>query len=139
MYNFFGDFMKKLFSVLIIISVLLSFSACADDTKIILDNSANSKFIDFYTEQDSVYIECELNIYSEKNCKVKISALDNDNVETGLLKSNFLVGINKNDGKEVFTLKSGENTVTVLFKGEYAGIYQISEREIPRFISIEKA
>lgn len=130
--------MKKLISILIIISVLLSLSACSDRTNIILDNSANSKFIDFYTEQESVYIECELNVYADKDCKVRISALDNDNVETGLLKSNTLVGINKKDGENVFNLKSGENTVTVLFKGEYAGIYQISKREIPRFITIEE-
>lgn len=138
MYNSFGDFMKKLVTVIIIL-VLISFSACSGQPKIILDNSSNSRFIDFYTEKDSVYFECELNVYAEKECEVKISAIDNDNVETGLLKSNTLVGINKENGDDVFALQSGENNVTVLFKGEYSGIYQISAREIPRFITIEKA
>jgi len=138
MYNKNGDFMKKIFSVLLATILTLSFSSCGKETDIILDNSSNSKFIDFYTEDDSVYIECELNIYAEKNTEVKISAVDFDDVETGLLKSKKLTGINKSNGEDTFTLKAGENTVSVIFKGEYAGVYMISNREIPRFITIEK-
>lgn len=134
-----GDIVKKLFSVLILISVFASLYGCADkNSSVILDNSDNSYFVDFYTEGDSVYIECVLNIYSESDTEVTVSAVDNDNAESGLLKSPALIGIDKSDMDEVFTLSTGENEVTVLFKGEYAGIYNISQRDIPRFIEINK-
>lgn len=129
--------MKKLLSVLLIISVFLLSAGCAAKTDIILDNSPNSRFIDFYTDENYVYIECELNIYAEEDSKVRISASDFDNVETGLLKKEKLVGVDKSGG-EVFSLKRGENKVQVLFRGDYAGVYMISQREIPRFIKIEK-
>ena len=134
-YNIYGDCMKKITAFLLSLSFVFMLSSCSENSKIILDNSDRSKFIDFYTESDSVYIECELNIYSEKACDVTITAVDYDDVETGLLKSDRLEGITK-DGGSIFSLKKGENTVTVLFRGEYAGIYQISKREIPRFIYI---
>lgn len=127
--------MKKIITVLLMLTFLFSFSACSQENTVILDNSEKSSFVDFYTDDSFVYIECELNIYAQKDCKVKISALDNDNVETGLLKSPHLTGTDKNGG-ESFDLKSGENTVTVVFRGEYAGIFLIAEREIPRFIEI---
>lgn len=134
-----GDIVKKLFSILILISVFASLYGCADkNSSVILDNSENSYFVDFYTEGDSVYIECVLNIYSESDTEITISAIDNENVEGGLLKSPTLTGIDKNDNDEIFKLQAGENEVTVLFKGEYAGVFNISKREIPRFIEIDE-
>lgn len=130
--------MKKFIAVLVVVLVF-SLSACSGGSVPLLDNSEKSTFTDFYTQGDYVYIECSLNIYSDNNQKVKISAVDNDDMETGMLKSPELIGINKENQEEIFELKSGENTVTVLFRGVYAGIFQISKREIPRFIKIEKA
>lgn len=127
--------MKKFISMFLIFIFLFSFSACSEKTTVILDNSEKSSFVDFYTDESYAYIECELNIYAETDCTVKITALDNGNVETGLLKSPKLVGTDKNGG-ESFDLKSGENTVTVIFRGEYAGVFLIAKREIPRFIEI---
>ena len=130
--------MKKILLLITAVSILLFSAGCSDRTDIILDNSSNSRFIDFYTDEDFVYIECELNIYSENAAEAVITATDSDDVETGLLKSEKLVGIDKSDGDETFSLKRGENKVTVLFRGDYAGVYMISQREIPRFIKIEK-
>lgn len=131
--------MKKIISALTVFALALSLASCSGGSAPILDNSEKSTFTDFYTQGDYVYIECKLNIYSDKAQRVKISAVDNDDVETGLLKDPELTGIDKESNKETFELKAGENTVTVLFRGDYAGIFQISKRDIPRFIRIEKA
>ena len=132
--------MKKYISLIICAVLLFSLSSCSVEKTPILDNSGNSYFVDFYTDDDYVYIECVLNIYNPNNTEseVKISALDNEDVEIGLLKNKNLVAIDKESEKDVFRLKSGENTITVLFRGEYAGIYQITSREIPRFIYISE-
>lgn len=132
--------MKKYISLIICAVLLFSLSSCSVEKAPILDNSGNSYFVDFYTDDDYVYIECVLNIYNPNNTEseVKISAIDNEDVEIGLLKSKNLVAIDKESEKDVFRLKSGENTITVLFRGEYAGIYQITSREIPRFIYISE-
>lgn len=132
--------MKKYISLIICAVLLFSLSSCSVGKMPILDNSGNSYFVDFYTDDDYVYIECVLNIYNPNNTEseVKISAIDNEDVEIGLLKSKNLVAIDKESEKDVFRLKSGENTITVLFRGEYAGIYQITSREIPRFIYISE-
>ncbi len=132
--------MKKYISLIICAVLLFSLSSCSVEKTPILDNSGNSYFVDFYTDDDYVYIECVLNIYNPNNTEseVKISAIDNEDVEIGLLKSKNLVAIDKESEKDVFRLKSGENTITVLFRGEYARIYQITSREIPRFIYISE-
>lgn len=131
--------MKKRFVLLMSVLLLFVLSSCGEDkATVILDNSDKSRFIDFYTEGEYVYIECELNIYSDSDTEVGISAVDEDNTKTGLLKTSELIGINKNDDTQKFKLKKGENTVNVLFRGEYAGIPEIIERDIPRFINIEK-
>jgi len=132
--------MKKYISLIICAVLLFSLSSCSVEKTPILDNSDNSYFVDFYTDDDYVYIECVLNIYNPNNTEseVKISAIDNEDVEIGLLKSKNLVAIDKESEKDVFCLKSGENAITVLFRGEYAGIYQITSREIPRFIYISE-
>lgn len=132
--------MKKYISLILCAVLLFSLSSCSVEKTPILDNSDNSYFVDFYTDDDYVYIECVLNIYNPNNTEseVKISAIDNEDVEIGLLKSKNLVAIDKESEKDVFRLKSGENKITVLFRGEYAGIYQITSREIPRFIYISE-
>ncbi len=130
--------MKKIVSLFICVVLLFSLCSCSVEQTPILDNSDKSYFVDFYTDDSYVYIECVLNIYNPNNteAEVKISAIDNEDVEIGLLKSATLTAIDKESEDEVFRLKSGENTITVLFRGDYAGIYQITSRELPRFICI---
>lgn len=135
--------MKKILKIIVPVLVLIAlivtgiFAFSKDDATVILDNSDKSYFIDFYTEDDKVYIECVLNIYANEDTSVSVTATDTDNVKMGLLESPELTGIDKADSDTTFELKAGENEVTVLFEGDYAGIYQIYEREIPRFIKIE--
>lgn len=132
--------MKRIVSVLLLIFIVFSLSSCSVEKNPILDNSDKSYFVDFYTDDDYVYIECVLNIYNPNNTEseVKITAIDNEDVEIGLLKSANLTAIDKDTQEDVFKLKSGENKITVLFKGDYAGIYQITSRAIPRFIQIDE-
>lgn len=132
---------KKILKIAIIIAAIalvgvLFGSFDKNNATVILDNSDKSYFVDFYTEGDKVYIECVLNIYANKDTEVSISATDTDNVKIGLLDSPTLTGIDKSDNNTKFDLKAGENEVAVLFEGDYAGIYQIYEREIPRFIEV---
>ncbi len=134
---------KKIFKkgvpfLIIIAIIVIAFSVFnKNDAVVILDNSDKSSFVDFYTEGDKVYIECVLNIYANEETEVAITATDTDNVKMGLLESPELVGIDKSDKDRTFSLKGGENEITVLFEGDYAGIYQISAREIPRFIEVK--
>lgn len=130
--------MKKAISFLICFVSVFTLSSCSVEKTPILDNSDKSYFVDFYTDEDYVYIECVLNIYNSNNTPTEVSvyAIDNEDVDIGLLKNPNLTAVDKDSGKETFSLKSGENTVTVLFRGDYAGIYQITERAIPRFIYI---
>lgn len=134
--------MKKILKIavpiLIIIALIVTgiFVFRKDNATVILDNSDKSYFVDFYTEGDKVYFECVLNVYANKDTEVSISATDTDNVKIGLLDSSELTGIDKADNDTTFNLKAGENEVTVLFEGDYAGIYQIYSREIPRFIEV---
>lgn len=122
---------------MLLILAIIGLCSCGNKkSTVILDNSEKSYFVDFYTEGDSVYIECVLNIYSGSDTEATIGAVDTDNVKSGLLKSPALTGIDKSDMDETFSLLAGENEVTVLFKGEYAGIFNIDKREIPRFIDI---
>ena len=132
--------MKKIIAVLLCFGFVFALGSCSIEKTPILDNSSNSHFVDFYTDDDYVYIECVLNIYNPNNTEseVKISAIDNEDVEIGLLKTSNLIAVDKETSKETFRLKSGENKITVLFKGEYAGIYQITSRELPRFIYINE-
>lgn len=126
--------------ILVIIALIIAglFIFKKDDPAVvILDNSDNSYFVDFYTEEDKVYFECVLNIYADRDTEVSISATDTDNVKMGLLDSPELTGIDKSDNDKTFALKAGENKVTVLFEGKYAGIPQIFAREIPRFIEVK--
>ncbi len=130
--------MKRVFIPLLCVLLIFSFSSCSIEKTPILDNSENSYFVDFYTDDDTVYIECVLNILNPNNTEVDvgITAIDNEDVEIGLLKSAKLTAVDKDSGEESFSLKSGENTITVLFKGDYAGIFQITQRDLPRFITI---
>ena len=104
-------FFKKVIPFLIIVAVIaICFSAFnKNDTVVILDNSNKSSFVDFYTEDDKVYIECVLNIYANEKTEVTITATDTDNVKIGLLESPVLTGIDKTDGDRTFKLKGGEN------------------------------
>ena len=131
--------LKIIIPVLIVIILIVTgiFAFNKNDATVILDNSDKSYFIDFYTEDDKVYIECVLNIYANKDTSVSITATDTDNVKMGLLESPELTGIDKSDSDKTFDLKAGENEVTVLFEGDYAGIYQIFASEIPRFIEVK--
>ncbi|MBP9989558.1 MAG: hypothetical protein KBT46_08695 [Ruminococcus sp.] len=133
--------MKKFFCLLFVTVILFGFCSCTEQTTAILDNSGKSSFVDFYEENDVVCIECVLNVYNpdKKEKDVRITAVDNEDVDVGLLQSPELTAVNKNDGEERFTLKPGENQLNVIFKGKYSGVYQITAREIPRFIIIENA
>lgn len=116
---------RRFVSFILFLILPLCLSACSDSGgAILLDNSDKSSFVDFYTRGDVVYIECVLNIYSEKDAEVTVTALDNEDVETGLLKNNRLVGETA-DGEKTFSLQRGENNVTVYFAGEYAGIFKL--------------
>ncbi len=131
--------LKIVIPILIVVALIVtgSFIFSKDNATVILDNSDKSSFVDFYTEGDKVYIECVLNIYANEDTKVSVTATDTDNVKMGLLESPVLTGIDKADNDTTFDLKAGENEVTVLFEGDYAGIYQIYAREIPRFIEVK--
>lgn len=133
--------MKRITSIILLICLTLGLSSCGKESRAILDNSDKSYFVDFYTEGEKVCIECVLNVYNPdaKDKKVRITAIDNEDVDSGLLKTPMLTAVSKENNSDTFTLKPGENELKVIFTGDYAGIYQINARELPRFIQIENA
>ncbi len=119
--------------------MMFALSSCGENA-VILDNSDKSYFVDFYTGEDKVYIECVLNVVniSSSEKTVEITAYDKEDVEIGLLTNPTLVAYEKSTDNNKFTLAPGENEISVVFVGEYAGIYQITSRDLPRFIEIKQ-
>ena len=81
--------MKKIIAVLLCFGFVFALDSCSIEKTPILDNSSNSYFVDFYTDDDYVYIECVLNIYNPNNteAEVTISAIDNEDVDEGQAQS----------------------------------------------------
>lgn len=95
---------------------------------------------DFRVEDDTVYISCELSLQNitSKVVSVRINAVSEEDVKTGLLSDPRLTGMSQDTGDTVFTVPPGESiTVFVDFCGEYGGTYRKADRLIPNEIEIE--
>ena len=66
--------MKKIISLISCTVLLFSLSSCSVEKTPMLDNSDQSYFVDFYTDDDYVYIECVLNIYNPNNTESEVKS-----------------------------------------------------------------
>ncbi len=93
-------------------------------------NHDESFFMNFWVEDEKAYIECYLTIESKMDYDVSIEGhfpLD----EGKLLKDRSIYAYDKETGNDKFKLVRGTNKFTVVFIGEYGGIFQKADRLLP--------
>lgn len=100
-------------------------------------NYQKSFFQDFSVEDNIVNIKCSLYIYNvyEQDKKFYIRATSSEDVGKLLNKEDLIV---QENGKEkIFELKANEsNTFDIVFEGEFGGINQKVDRQLPNNIEI---
>ena len=133
--------MKKVYILLIVAILLLSFYACANNeqkpVKICMDESV---FCDFYVEDGVVHFLCQIKVIntSSENQTFKISGFSQEDVKIGLLIDDQLIGFNTEDQSDLFIVNADSSCVfNVDFRGEFAGIQQKTDRLLPNVMEIE--
>lgn len=132
--------MKKIRIFIIILASCLLFAVinkqCNKEKIYILYDK--SFFSDYEVKDNKVFINCELLIYNGYNSEqsIELVAFDNDDVNTGLLKSSELKGYIKGTNNYEFLLKKGKNFLSVSFIGEFAGNVKKANRLLPNKIYI---
>ena len=100
-------------------------------------NYQKSSFQDFNVEDNIVKIKCRLYIYNvyEQDKKFYIRATSSEDV--GKLLNNEDLRVNEDGKEKVFELKANESdTFDVVFEGEFGGINQKVDRQLPNNIEI---
>ena len=130
--------MKKGFYIVVFLLVgvlaLMLFASCKDTKKIYVDQ--NSSYYDcFEIDGDKVFISCYItlsNNYDEEKT-VMLSAKLPQDVTVGLLKKEEIWALNK-DGSEMtfFLPPNSSKAFDVVFVGEFAGINQKYDRNLPK-------
>jgi len=121
-----GDFMKKILTY-VLLMLLVIFPSCKISEKssvYICDNDEYKSYLsDFYTKDEKVHFLCELWIYSDKakTQTVELEAHSDEDYESGLIKTNHLIGYEKQKLEKVIQLEKGYNHVIVDFVGEFGG------------------
>ena len=109
------------------------------DKNIIKINYEASFFHEFYVQDNTVKIRCELSIYnsSEKDIKFYIKAKFLEDVNKLLSQENLIIK-DENEKEKIFELKANQTKkFEVLFCGEYGGTYQKNDRNLPDVITFE--
>ena len=100
-------------------------------------NYQKSSFQDFNVDDNIVKIKCRLYIYNvyEQDKKFYIRATSSEDV--GKLLNNEDLRVNEDGKEKVFELKANESdTIDVVFEGEFGGINQKVDRQLPNNIEI---
>lgn len=100
-------------------------------------NYQKSSFQDFNVDDNIVKIKCRLYIYNvyEQDKKFYIRATSSEDV--GKLLNNEDLRVNEDGKEKVFELKANESdTFDVVFEGEFGGINQKVDRQLPNNIEI---
>ncbi len=102
-------------------------------------NKDKSRFDDFSVISNMVYMDCFLTIDNKgtEDVTVKISASSQKDVSAGLLKCADMCGFDEKLVSDTFVLSSGENSLVVVFEGEFGGTEQKKDRLLPEDIQIE--
>ena len=131
--------MKRKGFVFIILLALTLITSCGNShQEIILLNKDDSYFMDFTVNENLVYIECYLIVTNtgQDELEYSISADFTKDVRTGLLKESVLYACDEQTNKQIFILQPGATEkFYCTFIGEYAGIYQKHDRNLPEKIT----
>lgn len=106
------------------------FIACRPEQRILLVQE-ESFFSGYERKGESVTLTCYLTFYNPYSSAVEVNVYGNflQDVEQGLLKEAALIGLC--DGEEILVLSPGKTGVYVTFAGDYGGIPQRYNRELP--------
>lgn len=117
-------------AALCIIIVCCCFIACRPEQRVLLVQE-ESFFSDYEIQGESVVLTCYLTFYNPYSSEVKVNVYGDfsKDVETGLLKDSELIGFY--DGEEIIVLSSGETSIYVTFIGDYDGVPQKFNRNLP--------
>lgn len=117
-------------AALCIIIVCCCFIACRPEQRVLLVQE-ESFFSDYEIQGGSVVLTYYLTFYNPYSSEVKVNVYGDfsKDVETGLLKDSELIGFY--DGEEIIVLSSGETSIYVTFIGDYDGVPQKFNRNLP--------
>lgn len=105
-------------------------------------DKSSSNFHDFYVEDYTVFIRCDVTITNsgKDDATFELYANFPDDVELGLLKEERLQAYSENDGNSTqFEIDAAEIRVfSVLFVGEYGGTYLKHDRNLPEIEIVVK-
>lgn len=117
-------------AALCIIIVCCCFIACRPEQRVLLVQE-ESFFSDYEIQGGSIVLTYYLTFYNPYSSEVKVNVYGDfsKDVETGLLKDSELIGFY--DGEEIIVLSSGETSIYVTFIGDYDGVPQKFNRNLP--------
>lgn len=117
-------------AALCIIIVCCCFIACRPEQRVLLVQE-ELFFSDYEIQGGSVVLTYYLTFYNPYSSEVKVNVYGDfsKDVETGLLKDSELIGFY--DGEEIIVLSSGETSIYVTFIGDYDGVPQKFNRNLP--------
>ena len=117
-------------AALCIIIVCCCFIACRPEQRVLLVQE-ESFFSDYEIQGGSVVLTCYLTFYNPYSSEVKVNVYGDfsKEVKTGLLNDSELIGYY--DGEEIIVLSPGETSIYVTFIGDYNGVPQKFNRNLP--------
>lgn len=120
----------KVIAVTCIIIACFCFIACRPEQRVLLVQE-ESFFSDYEIKDGRVILTCYLTFYNPYSSEVKVNVYGDfsKDVENGLLKSSELIG--HCDGEEILVLSPEKTSIYVTFIGDYGGVPQKHNRELP--------
>lgn len=130
---------KNAFVVAAVITVMLLCSCQSGTQNGLKLIEEKSRLDDYSVISNAVYMDCFLTIENkgEEDMTVKISASSPEDVSGGLLKCADMCGLDEKLVSDTFVLSSGENSIVVVFEGEFGGTEQKKDRLLPEDIQFE--
>lgn len=139
--------MKKIISIMIILVLSFSLSACEkkvnqnEMNKIAIDRKS-SYFSDFSIEGDKVFFYCYLCIDNNTDsiARIQVSGDFSRDKKSGLIQERELVACSITGDSSVFELTPGRNMIRVCFVGTHGNAYQKLDRLLPEItLSVYKS
>ena len=128
---------SKIIICVLMLTVIFTCAGCKPAAEVRV-NTNESFFSDFYVLDNKVYIKCELLVQNTFGIDkaVKFSALCEDDKAGGLLKEAQIAGYQADYIGQVFSVKPGDNALTVYFIGEFGGTEIKQNRLLPQITAM---
>lgn len=130
--------MRRILSLLLLVFIMCG---CANTTSNHIEIcQGKSSLIEFYEDDGIVHIICRITLHNttDEDQTIRIKGISQEDVDSGLLLSPYLSGLNAENQEELFRLNAGQySEFLVDFCGVYAGILQKHDRLVPDVIELE--